>query len=420
MSLTLQTILDTYMNRWPVPTGGVIGIAVSGGADSLALALNLAEWGRKHHRLVQAVTVDHGLRPESADEAADVHRVMTANGIPHTTVAWTGPKPKTHLEERARSARYDLMIAWCKKQGIGHLFLAHHAGDQAETFWARLARGSGVNGLSAMAEQTLRDGVLLCRPFLGLDKTDLEADLTQRGIVWAVDSMNTNPAYERVRWRLRQRDLSAMNLTPAMIGRSTHRLMRARTALDFYTQRFVSAWADISPYGYLTIPETALSAVPEEVRLRALMRLVAHINPTGPDPAMETVETWLELWPRRATFGGCFVLRSQGLVFITREAKRLDPPTDIPALTPTYWNNFLILSSVPIRVVAGNSDVSDELPELVRRAIPSVQAQGPVSVYFWPEMQKALEKKFTLDYKRRKENMVYIQTQIKGFHTDEK
>lgn len=84
MSLTLQTILEAYMRRWPVPTGGVIGIAVSGGADSLALALNLAEWGRKHHRLVQAVTVDHGLRPESADEAADVHRVMTANGIPHT------------------------------------------------------------------------------------------------------------------------------------------------------------------------------------------------------------------------------------------------------------------------------------------------------------------------------------------------
>ena len=420
MSLTLQTILDTYMNRWPVPTGAAIGVAVSGGADSLALALNLAEWGRRHNRLVKAVTVDHGLRPESADEAADVHRIMTENGISHTTLTWTGPKPETRLEERARMARYDLMIAWCREQGIGHLFLAHQAGDQAETFWTRLARGSGVNGLSAMTEQTLRAGVLLCRPFLDLDKADLEADLTQRGIVWMMDSMNADPTYERVRWRLRQRDLSAMGLTPAMIGRTTHRLARARTALDFYTQRFVSAWAEISPYGYLTIPETALSAVPEEIRLRALMRLVAHVNPTGPAPAMETVETWLEQWPRRATFGGCLVLRYKGWVFIAREAKRLAPPTDIPAWTPTVWNNFFILASVPVRIVAGNKDVSDELPDLVRRAVPSVQAAEPVPVYFWPNMQKELEKKFTLDYKKKKEKMVYIQTQIKGFHTDEK
>ena len=144
---------------------GPLGVAVSGGGDSVALLLMLATVARG--RPLAAVTVDHGLRPESGDEAAAVEALCAARGIPHATLRWNGWDGAGNLQDRARQARRTLIGAWARANGIGAVALGHTLDDQAETFLMRLARGSGVDGLSGMAPATRAEGVLWLRPLLG-------------------------------------------------------------------------------------------------------------------------------------------------------------------------------------------------------------------------------------------------------------
>ncbi len=134
--------------------------AVSGGPDSVALLALLADWAKSNGRGIRvfAATVDHGLRPESAQEAADCGRLAAQLGIPHAVLRWEDPKPATGLQESARIARYGLLAAHARSIGATHVATAHHADDQAETVLMRLAAGSGIAGLAAMRETTRLDG----------------------------------------------------------------------------------------------------------------------------------------------------------------------------------------------------------------------------------------------------------------------
>ncbi len=128
-----------------------IAAAVSGGADSLALALLLHDWARPLGGHVTALTVDHGLRPEAAAEARFVARTLKPLGLAQQTLRWRGVKPEANISAMARRARHDLMSRCCARRGLLHLALGHHLDDQAETFLLRLGRGSGLGGLAAMA-----------------------------------------------------------------------------------------------------------------------------------------------------------------------------------------------------------------------------------------------------------------------------
>jgi tRNA(Ile)-lysidine synthase len=154
-----------------------IVLAVSGGPDSMALMWLMARWRRglsNGPRLV-AVTVDHGLRPEAASEARDVKRLAKALDLPHRTVRWTGDKPRTGVPAAARAARYRLLTEAARTFGATHILTAHTRDDQAETLLMRLLRGSGIAGLSAMARESVRNGVVLTRPLLDVPKSRLIA-----------------------------------------------------------------------------------------------------------------------------------------------------------------------------------------------------------------------------------------------------
>src|SRR6185436_11157971 len=131
----------------------VLILAVSGGPDSTALMWLAARWraGAKHGPKLIAVTIDHGLREESAPEALAVKRLAKTLNVEHRTLRWTGRKPKTGIQEAARNARYRLLAGAARKAGAGHILTAHTLDDQAETVLFRLARGSGVSGLAGMA-----------------------------------------------------------------------------------------------------------------------------------------------------------------------------------------------------------------------------------------------------------------------------
>jgi len=312
-----------------VPDGAHVAVAVSGGADSLALTLLLAEWGRARGVRVSALTVDHGLRPGSAAEARQVAAWLAAAGISHHVLRWHGGVTcTTAVQARARDARYRMMAAWCKANGAARLFAAHHLGDQAETFLMRLKRSSTLFGLAAMTPQCERFGVTLCRPLLGVAKARLEATLGARGQVWVDDPSNANPAFERVRTRALIAGLEAEGIDAARLARAADAARRVTDILDRAVDAFLREAVCARPGGFY-IDAAAFCALPVPLRERALARLLHDVGGGGfaPGPAKTArLAAWLAR-PHAArgsarTLGGCVARPAGGRISVTREGPR--------------------------------------------------------------------------------------------------
>ncbi len=178
-----------------------LAVAVSGGRDSLCLALLADRWARERAGRAVALIVDHGLRAEAADEVAATRNVLGGLGIESDVLAWTGPKPATGLQQAAREARYRLLRDACRRRGILHLLVAHQADDQAETVAMRAARNSGPDGLAGMAALIEGPEVRLLRPLLAVPRERLAATLQTERILWIDDPSNTDLRFERARLR---------------------------------------------------------------------------------------------------------------------------------------------------------------------------------------------------------------------------
>src|SRR5512144_1702125 len=150
----------------PFESSPHLAVAVSGGADSMALGLLAHDWAVARGGRVTALTVDHGLRPASAKEAAVVGSWMSACGIEHHVLRWRGEKPASAVQNAARIARYRLLCEWCRQANVMHLLLGHHSGDQSETILHRLVRGSGIFGLAGISPLVETSEVRLLRPLL--------------------------------------------------------------------------------------------------------------------------------------------------------------------------------------------------------------------------------------------------------------
>lgn len=186
----------------PFETHPDLAIAVSGGRDSLSLALLASEWAAERGGRTVALIVDHGLRPEAADEALTTAGMLERQGIESVVLCWTGAKPQAGLQEAARHARYRLLREACQARGILHLLVAHHADDQAETIAMRAARDSGPDGLAGMAALVEWPEVRLLRPLLTVPRARLTATLAARDVAWIDDPSNSDPRFERARLRL--------------------------------------------------------------------------------------------------------------------------------------------------------------------------------------------------------------------------
>lgn len=239
----------------PFEAAPQIAVAVSGGADSLALAFLAHEWAGGLGGRAVALTVDHGLRPGAAAEAAQVGHWLKAVGIEHQVLRWQEPKPGSRVQEAARNARYDLMTRWCREHDVLHLLLGHHQGDQAETFLMRKARGSGPEGLAGMRNVALPPGAgyrwpRLLRPLLPVTKGALEETLEARGRDWICDPSNENLSYERVRVR---KQIAASADPEARCADLAAEAAAYRRQWDLIETRLERAFADhasLSPYGY--------------------------------------------------------------------------------------------------------------------------------------------------------------------------
>ena len=261
--------------RWFAPRRHVL-LAVSGGADSTALLVLAAEWADKRERpKLSVATVDHGLRPEAAEEIEAVARIAADFELPHARLA-APVERKTRIESTARSLRYDALVAHAREIGADALATAHTLNDQAETVLMRLAAGSGPVGLAAMRQAVERGGVLHVRPFLGVPKGRLVASLERRVMRWSDDAMNADPAFARARLRAGRAALEREGLTAERLATLAVRMARVNAALDAAVD--AAAAAHVSEKGKGRIVAPAAAGLPDEVKLRLLGRVVHEVG----------------------------------------------------------------------------------------------------------------------------------------------
>ncbi|MGF9757131.1 tRNA lysidine(34) synthetase TilS [Microvirga sp. 0TCS3.31] len=270
---TDDPLSDDGLERLFIDLNQASGIlaAVSGGPDSMALMQGLARWASIGRRpTIYVATVDHGLRPEAADEAAFVAREATLLSLPHTTLLWTGDKPTAGIQEAAREARYRLLVEHARDIGASHLVTAHTLDDQAETVMMRLSRGSGLSGLAGMRRETGRQGIQHVRPLLGISKSHLLDHCRHQGWRFVTDPSNADDRYARVRWRRLMPLLAAEGLTAERLARLAARAAQADEALDIKAREALDRAEPLSEAGILSFQGQILTGEPFEIALRVL------------------------------------------------------------------------------------------------------------------------------------------------------
>ncbi|WP_370521593.1 tRNA lysidine(34) synthetase TilS [Novosphingobium sp. ERN07] len=248
---------------------------MSGGPDSLALLLLFHEVAPRNFAVA---TVDHGLRPEAAQEAAFVAAICTERGIPHHTLTLALTKGSA-VQERARAARYAALAQWCIEQGLGALVTAHHADDQAETMVMRLNRKVGLRGLAGMRPRAVVPGapaLPLLRPLLNWRRTDLATLVKEAGLQAAQDPSNSDTTYERVRIRAALTSSDAFDASA--FAATAHHLAEADEALEWAVSQL---WQDVDLHeeGFTWNPASDL---PPVLALRVLERILAGFGSAAP------------------------------------------------------------------------------------------------------------------------------------------
>jgi tRNA(Ile)-lysidine synthase len=315
-----------------------LAIAVSGGADSMALCLLTAQWAKQHNVALHALTVDHGLRPEAADEAMQVKAWLDARDIPHHILPWRDEKPGANIQAAARHARYNLLGEWCAAKGIRHILLAHHRDDQAETFLIRLGRGSGVDGLSAMRPISTRQGLTLLRPLLGIEKTRLIATLEAAKQRWIEDPSNHKPEFTRTRMRLLAPVLEDAGITAQDIAATADRMARARDYLETQTRTAYAACVQEHDYGSMTLDASALHDLHPEIGLRVLADVLRRMNGSYLRPRFSELEALYAALGDSRTLSGCRFIPTASQVRVEREAAALAAPQTISAGQSLLWD----------------------------------------------------------------------------------
>ncbi|HEX9158612.1 MAG TPA: tRNA lysidine(34) synthetase TilS [Rhizomicrobium sp.] len=296
---------------WPAAVG------VSGGADSLALMYLLADWAQaRENKPPVVLAVDHGLQRGSNHVAEAVAARARRLGLSAHVLRWAGRKPRADIEGAARTARYRLMGDWCRRHDIHTLYVAHSMEDQAETFLLRLMRGSGVDGLAAMAPvgpypAPKCENLHLARPLLTVPRAKLRGVLVGRGETWVEDEMNRDRRFARVRLREGWPVLHEMGFSAERIAAAARHLACARAALERDASELLARAA--RPDGNAVLVDAAaIAAAPKEIGLRVLARVLMQVSGQFYRPRFERLERLvaavrLDAVERGRTLHGCCI-----------------------------------------------------------------------------------------------------------------
>lgn len=310
-----------------------LGLAVSGGSDSVALLHLAADWARRSGVAVAVASVDHRLRPEAAGEARAVAAACAALGLAHDTLVWAGWDGHGNLQAAARAARRRLLAAWARDRDIRHVALGHTADDQAETVLMEIARAAGVDGLSGMSARRQAEGIWWLRPLLGQGRADLRDWLAGQGIGWADDPSNDNPRFARVRAR------KALAGQPGAVAALAELAASRRAEVARLDAAAREAAADLAfDRGEIRVSRDQLADWTPDAARRIIGTALRYLAPPGPAPRGAALS---RLMDRIATteggaLHGVRVLLRRGQVVLTREAVRVAPVE--AAAGPLIWD----------------------------------------------------------------------------------
>lgn len=356
-----------------------LAVAVSGGADSMALCLLADGWARAQGGSVLALTVDHRLRPASAGEAATVGRWLAARGIAQAVLVWADPPAVGPLQAAAREARYRLLEAACRERGLLHLLLAHTMEDQAETVLLRFAKGSGVDGVAGMAAVRETADLRLLRPLLAAAKARLRATCAAFGQSWIEDPSNAAARFARGRLRGAAAVLAAEGLTPDRLAESARRHGHARAVLEEATAALLGRAVTLYPEGYAALDAAAMRAARPELALRALAAVLRVIGGGAYPPRRQALERLLAAVIAEAaaggrTLAGCRIVPGRRLLVVREPAAANERLAIAPGRT-VWWDRRFRVTVPPDGLVRDPAWPENTLE--VRRIGEGVLSPGP-------------------------------------------
>jgi len=342
LSVEAETLCCEIRARLPEDLPGRMGVAVSGGSDSIALMHLLHEIARQERIELHVVTVDHRLRPEAAAEAQAVAVQAAALGIAHSILKWDGWDGSGNLQDRARDGRYQLLTDWAVRTGIEAVAIGHTADDQAETVLMRLGRAAGVTGLSAMSYTRPLNGIAILRPMLSITRRRLRDYLKSRDIGWIDDPSNQDARFDRIKARQALSQLEDLGITSETLSRVAENLAQARDALARYTQETAGRIVT-EDNGDLLIDSHAFACVPEEIARRLVVGCIHWIAGSGYPPRQGSVDIAMAAIRERKhiTIGGCILLSEGEKARFCREMAAVQ---DLRASPGACWDNRWILS----------------------------------------------------------------------------
>ncbi len=347
MQLTRDTLFQHFYNTMLQCPDGAIGIAVSGGSDSMALLVLSAAWARENNRSIAAVTVNHGLRAEAGKEAASVAQLCQDMGLAHDILHWQDWDGSGNLQNAARDARKALISRWAQQRGIETVLTGHTKDDQAETFLMRLARGSGVDGLAAIHPVQHADTLCWMRPLLAIGRHDLRGLLQDKGLSWAEDPSNDDRRFTRVRFRQAQAELSELGLSIDVLAQTAERLQSARHALEIATQTLARQIAQPRESGSVRLQIAPLRAAPAELQYRLVAHGLRWVASTPYRPRFDSLKHLIDgiFTGRKQSLSGCLIApTNEFTVEISREVQAMPSTSD---LTQIYDNRWRIACNLP-------------------------------------------------------------------------
>ena len=300
-----------------------LGVAVSGGSDSLSLLYLINSWSNKKNLKIVILTVDHNLRNGSADEALYVGELCNKLGLMHKTLFWDHEDIEGNLSASAREARYRLMQNSIPSDAI--LITGHTLDDQAETFLMRLRRGSGVDGLASMAEQSYlsfgNDGITIFRPLLDFERQTLRKVLKFYKVDWIEDPTNNDQSFERVRVRDLLARFVEIGIDKNTIGRTALLMQSAKTALNHFASDCYEKFGSCDN-GDIIFDFSEFSKQPLDVKRRLISAAQKWISNQKYRPRLSQVDALINSIDEKVTFSGsgtiCYFHNNS--IRITREA----------------------------------------------------------------------------------------------------
>jgi tRNA(Ile)-lysidine synthase len=322
-----------------------IAVAVSGGADSLTLAILADRWARERGGEICAVTVDHRLRPESGVETSRLNGWLSARAIRHEILTWSGQKPASGIQEAARIARYALLDKWCGAHGCLHLLTAHHREDQAETYLIRCRARSGADGLAGMSAIRELANCRVVRPLLGVAKARLEAFLDAERQPFITDPSNRNPIFERA--RLRSEGVVPLGTELRCLLGKMRTLAYGRQLNESRRHRLLARSVILHPAGFAVLDPASLCCAPNDVSEGVIAAVVSTIGGKLYPPRRERVARLRAIVGgslcRAFTLGGCTLVRWRGRILLLRELAAAAPAVTLAPGERCFWDRRYLL-----------------------------------------------------------------------------